>query len=343
MSDMEFFEDIDGIEAAQQTQNILFDTQERIGMVLDLLPMGLFIHQPMGILFANQQACRTLKKQPDELYGQHILDYFSDKNLKPMNDLMDAAFQSQKPQIIEELDFYDEQGELSIIRIIASSLPWDGTPVIQILIQDITAQKSNERELIRLSETDPLTEAYNRRKFIEMSHKMIARQTAEAGPSLQLIVFDIDFFKKVNDDMGHEAGDIALKEVVKVIHNSLRRHNLKQEPENHAILARMGGEEFAILAPNTSYKEAKMLAGFMRMNIEKMTINTFSFSFHVTISMGLTHWLDGDNSIDSLLRRADLALYTAKEDGRNCIKSLLENKPSELSDPMLSRQKRRPE
>ncbi len=322
MSDFDFFEDTYGIEAAQQTQNILIDTQERIGMVLDLLPMGLFIHQPMGILFANQAACSIFGQTSDAMVGQHILDFVSEKNRPLIQHLMDDAFDKNDPAIIDELDIIQPNGNHKVFKIIASSLPWEGTPVIQILAHDISEAKFNERELIRLSETDPLTGAYNRRKFITLSQTTLQQAKQQVAP-LCLITLDIDHFKKVNDSKGHEAGDVALKSVVETIHICLKRHNQNLDPEDHAVLARMGGEEFAVLIPKSSPEESKRLANLIKVAIEDTPIETFLDSFHITTSIGLTTLINEDKTIDHLLRRADKALYLAKSNGRNRVEVAL--------------------
>lgn len=157
--------------------------------------------------------------------------------------------------------------------------------------------------LEKLSATDRLTGAWNRAHFdktiaIELSRSVRYRQP------LALIFFDIDHFKLVNDRYGHASGDLVLCELAKVARSGIRACDL---------LFRWGGEEFAILAPGTSYHSAAILAESLRAKIEQHAIETVG---PITISLGVAEHL-ADEGAQTLLERADAAMYAAKSGGRN--------------------------
>lgn len=167
--------------------------------------------------------------------------------------------------------------------------------------------KKKEKKLEELSTTDSLTGIYNRRAFYTFADRMI-KYSRRYNDSLGLIIFDIDFFKIINDVHGHDIGDLVLKEISKVVSSSLRETDR---------LARFGGEEFIILLPEVSQKSVESIAEKLRVLIE----NTKIQDIDVSASFGISLLKDEDN-IESLIKRADIALYEAKKSGRNKVCSL---------------------
>jgi len=168
--------------------------------------------------------------------------------------------------------------------------------------------RKNEQKLKLLATIDELTGAYNRRAFLELIKKNVYRAKRYHEP-LSLMIFDIDFFKKINDTHGHGIGDEVLKSLVHVVFENIRQEDL---------LARWGGEEFMILMPQTTLKSAFDLAERLRKNIEKYE---FSEVGKVTVSLGLAEFSSKDD-IESFIKRADDALYMAKGNGRNRVEFL---------------------
>ena len=171
---------------------------------------------------------------------------------------------------------------------------------------DVTAYKEAERRLFELSVTDPLTRIYNRRYFLKRLEEEIER-VRRGGPSFSLVMFDLDFFKGINDRFGHKAGDRVLIHVVELVRTRIRKID---------VFARWGGEEFVILLPNTPLFHAARLAEELRKRIEGSEVLGVGT---VTCSFGVTEYTDGDNA-DSILSRADNLLYEAKRAGRNKVK-----------------------
>jgi diguanylate cyclase (GGDEF)-like protein/PAS domain S-box-containing protein len=162
-------------------------------------------------------------------------------------------------------------------------------------------------ELECLVFVDYLTGLYNRRYFMQRGAEEFKRARRSSQP-LALFMLDIDWFKKVNDDHGHKAGDMALQNLAAVLKLNLREVD---------ILGRIGGEEFAILLPNTSLNNAARLAERTRQSIENSSFVVLDQVLSFTISLGVAEITDEVSGIDDLLRNADLALYRAKAEGRN--------------------------
>jgi diguanylate cyclase (GGDEF)-like protein len=167
-------------------------------------------------------------------------------------------------------------------------------------------------ELEQLAMTDYLTNLYNRRYFIQRGEEEIKRTNRNRQP-LALLMLDIDEFKKINDTIGHGAGDWALQQIAAVLKSSLREID---------ILGRIGGEEFAALLPNTPLSDATLLAERVRQSIASTPFPTQGNALikTITISVGVAAFTDEMSGIDDLLRNADAALYLAKDSGRNCVR-----------------------
>jgi two-component system cell cycle response regulator len=172
------------------------------------------------------------------------------------------------------------------------------------------ALKSSYRISLNLALTDGLTGLYNRRYF-DVHFKALVEQAVKNSKPLVLLMTDIDFFKQVNDIHGHIAGDEILKQIAERLSTHIRLTDL---------IARYGGEEFVIVMPNTDLLTAQQVAERLRMFIEKtpFIISSSGTQLSKTISIGLS-LLKPEDSLESLLQRADKGLYTAKENGRNIV------------------------
>lgn len=172
---------------------------------------------------------------------------------------------------------------------------------------DITERKNLELELERQAHIDYLTGINNRRHFMTLANNELKRDKRHHH-DLSLLMFDVDHFKAINDQYGHQVGDLVLQKLVIECRGHLRTED---------IFGRIGGEEFAVLLPETGIEAAIEVAERLRM----ITANTFLVlengkSLHVTISVGVTSCSCIDD-IDLLLSQADKALYNAKNSGRD--------------------------
>ena len=171
--------------------------------------------------------------------------------------------------------------------------------------QSIQLRKSAEDAHVK-SRTDPLTGLPNRLAYDHRFDEELAR-FERYGTVFSLCVADIDYFKRINDDYGHLAGDKVLRLMSRILTKQLR---------NVDFIARFGGEEFVILMPSTDATAAKVAAEKVRQTIETSPFNFQSHPVKITMSFGVTQ-VQKDDSVSSMFARADKAMYTAKQEGRN--------------------------
>ena len=186
----------------------------------------------------------------------------------------------------------------------------DGQPDgISGVILDITERKRLEDELAQAAREDFLTGAVNLRTFYELANREFAR-FKRTGEAFSLLVLDLDRFKKINDTLGHEAGDDALRKFVQIVRANLREQD---------IFARTGGDEFRLLLPGTPQAGAIVLAEKIRGEVNQVSLHAPHGSVNLSMSAGLCRCHPDDAGIDDIVRRADAALYEAKAAGRNAV------------------------
>ena len=166
--------------------------------------------------------------------------------------------------------------------------------------QDITDKKYIEQ----LAVTDSLTKAYNRH-HIENVFKLETQKAKRHGDVYSVIIMDIDFFKEVNDNHGHDVGDVILVDIVKILKSNLREID---------VLGRWGGEEFLIICGKTDISQAQIVAEKLRSTIQNHDFGKVS---EITCSFGVSEYKDSDVNSDSVVKRANDALYNSKNNGRN--------------------------
>ena len=169
--------------------------------------------------------------------------------------------------------------------------------------------ESLQGDLVRSAHYDSLTGIYNRGTFFAECRRELSR-CARGGPGFSLAVFDLDHFKLVNDRYGHPVGDRVLRAFAEVLRASLRKHD---------TVGRYGGEEFALLMPNTGKDTAARVAERVRREVEARGVTADGRRIEVTVSGGVAAYGADGEDWDTLLSAADTALYTAKDGGRNRI------------------------
>ena len=201
----------------------------------------------------------------------------------------------------------------------------DGKPLMMFGTHtDITERKLNEEkiqllntELEKLSVTDTLTQINNRRYFMQRAAEEIQRESRN-NQHLVLLMMDLDEFKKINDTYGHAAGDLVLQHFAAVLSANIREID---------IPGRIGGEEFAVLLPNTTLQDAVILAERMRQSIENASTEISGQAVKITVSIGAAEYNTEMTSINALYKNADQAMYQAKHSGRNRVVIFREDLP----------------
>ncbi len=184
-----------------------------------------------------------------------------------------------------------------------------------------------EKVLKELAATDPLTGLYNRREY-EMLFKHEIERVRRMKTPLSLCIIDLDHFKKVNDTYGHGVGDEVLRRTAELLRKNLRAVE---------IIGRFGGEEFIIFFPDTSIDQAVMISDRFLKALSATDINIGVSTIRITATAGITQLLPSDKDINSIIRRADAALYRGKEGGRNRVETSMDNL-QHIGDGKISQQ-----
>ena len=172
---------------------------------------------------------------------------------------------------------------------------------------DVTDIVRHSEELERLATIDGMTGIYNRRHFLALADREWSRSKRYGRP-LSFLMIDIDFFKSINDRFGHEIGDRVIVHLTAIARESKRDSD---------VLARIGGEEFALLLPETDLQQAEQVAERLRREAAAHPLNATSVSVPMTVSIGVAVAEDRMAGIADLMKAADHALYEAKIAGRN--------------------------
>ncbi len=195
-------------------------------------------------------------------------------------------------------------------RVQALDFPVDGEPAVVWVASNITEKNETQQKLRQLSETDALTGLYNRRKLIAtLDDRLAAFENDKSQTSL--LVFDLDNFKRINDEMGHHMGDAALIEIARLCRQHLRQSD---------VIARFGGDEFVIVMPGTESGNALEIAERLRKHVPSALRDCMRHES--TISGGVSDFRFSDKSTDDILRRADEGLYHSKRTGRDRVSIL---------------------
>jgi diguanylate cyclase (GGDEF)-like protein/PAS domain S-box-containing protein len=287
------------------------EAQERFRHAFENAPIGMAVADLDGrYLEVNQALCTltgyTAKELLDETFASitHPDDLAAD--LLTMAALIDGTIGSS----VDEKRYLRPDGSLVwALRSVTLVHDADGEPLHFLdQIQDVTERRRFEHELRRLADHDPLTGLYNRRRFEQELDRHVA-EVARYGPRGALLVLDLDHFKYVNDALGHHAGDELILSVAAVLQDRLRETD---------TMARLGGDEFAVLLPHADAGAAEHVAAqLVRAVREEAAVAAGDRSRRVTTSIGIAPFHRGDLSGEEILIEADLAMYEAKEAGRD--------------------------
>ncbi|MCE1251917.1 MAG: diguanylate cyclase [Anaerolineae bacterium] len=264
--------------------------------ILDSLQEGILVLDHIGrIIDINTPARFFLKIDQLSVIGKNADDVLPTyKNfLNENNSRLEVECELDKPCWIELqiLPFNNSQNRVS------------GRLVI---IHDISHRKNLEKELERLAISDGLTGLYNRR-YLETCLISEFERSERYHTPLSLAICDIDSFKEINDLAGHACGDEVLIRMAQLLRQCMRTSD---------IVARMGGDEFVIIFPQTGINEAWLALERLRLKIKAYDLGCFQQG--ISVSVGVTTWFEGDTTTNAL-QRADQHLYTAKRQGKDCV------------------------
>ena len=321
------------ITARKQIENELRESEEKYRRLVELSPDLIAIHSQGKICFANQAGLRLVgADRLEQMVGKPTLEFVAAGLRVQVAKRIQHALQNGAALPPLDEKFVRLDGSEVDVSVTAVPTTWQGKPAMQVIARDITERKlaeneargakdalesahrelqqSLEREQL-LARTDDLTDLYNRRYFFKHAAREF-RDALHYKRPLSIIMFDVDGFKRINDSFGHLAGDKALALVAQVTAAQVRAID---------VLARYGGDEFVILLPQTSAQQALAIAERVRASVAASRLETDRRAIALTLSMGIAeiiHTLQ-DESVESVIHRADEAMYNAKQAGSNRI------------------------
>jgi diguanylate cyclase (GGDEF)-like protein/PAS domain S-box-containing protein len=312
------------IRARRQAEDALRESEERYRSLVTALLEGVVMVDETGAVKAcNASAERLLGLSCSQMLSIGYLDRYlhpiDERGVAFSPDALPArmALRTGKPCHHVTMGLHKRDGSLIWVSVNAQPLFHPGDPQPYAVVAsfvDITEQKKLAQELEYQAKTDSLTDTANRRHFLELAEQAFAMSRRYRHP-LSLLMLDVDHFKEVNDVYGHYAGDVALQAISRTCQHELRDVD---------VIGRLGGEEFCVLLPETSPARALRVAERLRHAIESLeTVIAPGVVKRVTVSIGVATRGEADTRMDILLKRADDALYEAKQAGRNCVRVAL--------------------
>lgn len=307
----------------------LTSSQRDLQTLLDTVQVGVVIMDAAHwqIRACNQKAGELFGWEANDLIGQNAEKLFLDEKDQ---QLCRRLIGQNIPINDCELRLTHTGGGSFWAMLSMRGLFFNGQPAVGMSVVDITDRiahaeqlreekqetervlqqlQSVQHELLQLATYDDLTGVANRRHFTNNAEAALL-QAQQAGQPCSVVMLDIDYFKQVNDTRGHDAGDAILKQTLALCTNLIRHSDL---------LGRLGGEEFALLLPETDQVTALEIAERLRSQVAAHPFHVGASFLHITVSLGSASWLPGEAPIgfSALLKAADTALYHAKYEGRN--------------------------
>lgn len=293
-------------------QKITPDNIEHIlKRVVDEVGAYIYIKDAQGnYIYANTLTCQLFNCTVEEIQGADDSQFFSSPLLEQIVENDQFVLKNRKQIEVQERNQLRHSGQVFIYKSVKIPLINTNNEVIGLcgVSTDVTDLYNIQKQLQLQANTDFLTLLANRRHFMEQAEKEVSRSIRYQVP-LSLIIADLDHFKRINDTYGHDIGDEVLISVSNIFKRSLRKED---------IIGRIGGEEFALLLPHTNLRSALLLAKRIQHDIAQSSVTSHANEdIKVTISMGATELSHCDSCYQCLYRKADEALYQAKEAGRN--------------------------
>ncbi len=249
---------------------------------------------------------RMLGWQAHDWIGRSFEGIVHPDDVPRMQELFGKALQGERLPTFQ-VRIRTKTGSHLFAECVANPIEHHGEFTILGVVRDVTERKRRDDEVQALASTDGLTGLFNRRAFTGLVSGEIDR-ARRYKTSLSLVMFDLDFFKRINDDHGHDMGDQVLQAAAELVRSNIRSTD---------VCARWGGEEFMVLMPQASLGEACAVAEKLRSTMEGLS---FPHGAPLTASFGAAE-LGAEDSFSALCKRVDQALYRAKQAGRNCVRT----------------------
>ncbi|MBS4205824.1 sensor domain-containing diguanylate cyclase [Lederbergia citrea] len=275
------------------------ENEKHYRRLVELLPEAIIVHRDGQIIYTNQAGASLLgASSPTELLNHYRKDLIHSElgeNLGLNNQVK-----------VKRLD-----GTTFDMEVTATNIEYNGEPAIELIARDITNRKRQEDIVEKLVYQDTLTGLPNRRFFMDKMNQLVI-QSRKNNNRFAVMFLDLDGFKQINDSLGHDAGDTLLKQVGNHLKGCVREND---------IVARLAGDEFTILLPGATEKDCKLVA---QRIIDRLNTPIFitGKKIRITTSIGIALYPQNGHDAEMLIKQADMAMYQAKEQGKNCYRFL---------------------
>lgn len=298
----------------QRELEIALHKQEALSQaIIHATANGLLLYRDDGqCILANKAAAEIIGTTVEKLLQQNF-HHLESWKVSGCHAAALQALAGQEVQLLLSTTSSFGKAVDSIVTLIP--LPHDGEKLLLLVVKDVSALVAANRELEKLARRDALTGLHNRLALNERLREEFLRMK-RSGHVYTILMADVDHFKKINDNYGHETGDAVLRRLGPLLMHTVRATD---------FVARYGGEEFLLLLPDTSTENAIRVAEKLRQAIEAEPMPGVG---HITLSIGLATAQLEDIAEGLALKLADDALYTAKHNGRNCVRSAARTTPA---------------
>ncbi|WP_456382838.1 putative bifunctional diguanylate cyclase/phosphodiesterase [Hydrogenimonas sp.] len=295
------------IEIQRSIADGLLDSDEKFRALVEHAVVGIYILQNGKFSYVNERLAEIFGYERSELIGKSNLELTHPKDRGLARENVKKRIEGHEDSIEYSFRGITKTGEIRYIRAYGTAFRYYGERAIIGTLIDETETVLTKRQLEQLASYDTLTGLYNRRVFLNEFKRAVALGNRR-GHKVALIVFDIDNFKRVNDSLGHRAGDELLDAIGKRIGHVLRKTDL---------FARIGGDEFAIIVEDyLGIEEIGGLIGKIQKALRN-SIDIHGIPLHISVSLGVSLFPEHGRDIEVLQKAADIALYEAKRSGKN--------------------------
>lgn len=286
-------------EDLKEKERSLRESEERYRHLAELSPDAIVLHENGTIVYANSSAVRILGAgKPEDLLGKNMKGFVHGGYKDKIKGRMKALYANKIERVpLQEVQFVRLDGSIVDVEVSGSLVEYGEKKVIQSIIRDITERKNSQRKIEYLGSHDFLTGLYNRFHFERMIGRFLERKISPVS----VVVVDLDGLKNINDKLGHQAGDKLIQSAASVLTETFRKND---------IVARIGGDEFAILLPEIGEKEVGMLIERLMENVQKENHSSGELKLEFSYGVETAH---RSEEIAQSFRTADESMYKQKQ------------------------------
>jgi diguanylate cyclase (GGDEF)-like protein/PAS domain S-box-containing protein len=294
------------ITERKQAEEALRTSENRLRKLFEAIPEGVMVHDENGtILYANDVAAKRFEWPIHDLIGKNLCEIVKSEDAAALAEHVGMARENGSCSF--ETIYISRTGKKIIAEVNERPIEIEGKNAILSVARDITERKRTEQQLSYIATHDALTDLPNRVLFNDRLTLALA-QAERHRKKLAVLLFDIDRFKDINDTLGHNVGDELLRLISKRLRGNLRKGD---------TLARMGGDEFLLLVPHITELDNVMEVARKILESFREPFMLEGQELRTSASIGFTIFPDDGIDADTLLKNADIAMYHAKQSGRN--------------------------